>query len=120
MKKALKSAATAVLILFTFIGCSKDSGGGTNNTTVNCSTVTNKAFASDVSPIIQTVCAVAGCHATGSANGPGALTNYTQVFNARTLIRSAVSSGAMPQGSTLSSAQKNSIICWIDSGAPNN
>jgi hypothetical protein len=26
----------------------------------------------------------------------------------------------MPQGSTLTTAQKNSILCWIDSGAPNN
>jgi hypothetical protein len=26
----------------------------------------------------------------------------------------------MPQGPTLTTAQKNSIICWIDSGAPNN
>ncbi len=122
MKKALKLIVFSTLSLFIVIGCSKESGGGGGggNTTVNCSTVTNKAFATDVSPIIQTVCAAAGCHAAGSANGPGALTNYTQVFNARTLIRSAVSSGAMPQGSTLSSTQKNSIICWIDSGAPNN
>lgn len=122
MKNVLKSAAFSTFVLCIVIGCSKESGGGGGggNTSVNCSTVTNKAFAADVSPIIQTVCAVAGCHAAGSANGPGALTNYTQIFNARTLIRSAVSSGAMPQGSTLSSAQKNSIICWIDSGSPNN
>jgi hypothetical protein len=26
----------------------------------------------------------------------------------------------MPQGSSLSTSQKNSILCWIDSGAPNN
>jgi hypothetical protein len=29
-------------------------------------------------------------------------------------------SGTMPQNATLTPAQKNSIICWIDSGAPNN
>ncbi len=48
------------------------------------------------------------------------LTNYTQVFNARTSIRTAVSTGAMPQNATLTAAQKNSILCWIDAGAQNN
>jgi hypothetical protein len=42
------------------------------------------------------------------------------VFNARTSIRSAVSAGTMPKTGSISSSQKNSIICWIDSGAPNN
>jgi hypothetical protein len=31
-----------------------------------------------------------------------------------------VLSGLMPQNATLTTAQKNTIICWIDSGAPNN
>jgi len=48
------------------------------------------------------------------------LTTYQQVFNARTSVRSSVASGSMPKGSTLSDAQKNAILCWIDSGAPNN
>ena len=87
---------------------------------VDCSTVVNKNFAADINPIIQSTCNVSGCHATGSANGPGALTNHAQVFSARTAIRSAIASGTMPQGTTLSASQKNSIICWIDSGAPNN
>ncbi len=122
MKKTLRLIAFINFSLFVIAGCSKEKGGGGGGggTTLNCSAVTNKAFAADVNPIIQTVCAMAGCHANGSSNGPGALTNYTQVFNARTLVRSAVSSGFMPQGSTLSTAQKNSILCWIDSGAPNN
>jgi len=32
-------------------------------------------------------------------------------------IRSAVLSGAMPLGGSLSTAQKNTIACWIDHGA---
>lgn len=94
--------------------------GGGGGTTTDCSTVTNKAFAADVNPIIQSSCNKSGCHASGSSNGPGALTNYTQVAGAAASIRTAVASGRMPQGSSLSTAQKNSIICWIDSGAPNN
>lgn len=113
------SLASAVFILaamvFVHLSCNK---GGSSN--VDCSTVSNKAFAADVNPIIQNSCNLSGCHAAGSTNGPGPLTNYTEVFNARSRVRSAVSSGIMPQGSSLSTSQKNSITCWIDSGAPNN
>lgn len=120
MSKAFVVLMILVLSVFITISCSKDNGGGGGSTTLDCSTVTNKAFAANISPIIQASCAVAGCHAAGSVNGPGPLTNYNQVFSARTTIRTAVSSGRMPQGSTLTTAQKNSILCWIDSGAPNN
>jgi hypothetical protein len=101
--------------------CSKGnpagSGGGT---TLDCSTITNKDFAANINPIIQTFCNQSGCHDVASINGPGPLTNYTQVFNSRTAIRGAVQSGVMPQNATLTTAQKNSILCWIDSGAQNN
>jgi len=118
MNKAFLAATIISLSVLTGISCSKDKDGGT--TTVDCSTVTNKAFAANVNPIIQASCNVAGCHATGSFNGPGALTTYAQISAAASTIRAAVSSGRMPQGSTLSTAQKNSILCWIDSGTPNN
>lgn len=125
MNKAQFRLPVAVLsILLIIQGCSKDNGGsgggGGGSFTVDCSTVTNKAFAANVSPIIQGSCALSGCHAAGSTNGVGPLTNYNEVFNARTMIRAAVANGVMPQGSTLPNAQKSSIICWIDSGAPNN
>lgn len=112
------SMITASVLTFS-ISCSKDKDSGSNQT-LDCSTVTNKAYAANISPLIQSRCAISGCHASGSANGPGALTNYAEIFSARTAIRSSVSSGRMPQGSTLNTDQKNSILCWIDSGAPNN
>ncbi len=119
-----KALLVSLIIIFTVvvsISCSKDgSGGGGGTTTVDCNTVSNKAFAADVNPIIQNSCAQSGCHNSGSGNGPGALTNHTQIAGAASLIRSSVSSGRMPKNSSLSTAQKNSIICWIDSGAPNN
>lgn len=104
------------------LSCSK--GGGTTGSggsggILDCTTVP-KSYATDIDPIIQGFCNTAGCHAAGSSNGPGPLTNYTQVFNARTLIRPQIASGAMPQGNTLTAAQKNSFLCWIDSGGPNN
>lgn len=111
---------SALAFAIGIVSCSKDNNGGGGTFTVDCSTVTNKAFAADVNPIIQSTCAVSGCHATGSGNGPGALTTYSQISAAASRIRTAVANGSMPQGGSLSTSQKNSIICWIDNGAPNN
>mgnify|MGYP001320554392 CR=1 FL=1 len=122
MIRKIVIAALAFSSLCFINACSKDSdnGGNGGGTSLDCSTVTNKAFAADINPIIQSACAVAGCHASGSVNGPGALTSYTTIFNARAGIRSAVSSGSMPKNSSLTSTQKNAILCWIDGGALNN
>jgi len=129
MIRAFTGISIIILFVFIAISCSKSGttggnnnggGGGGGGNTVNCSAVSNKSFAADVNPIIQASCNVVSCHAAGSANGPGPLTNYTQVFNARAAIRTAISTGFMPQGGTLTTAQKNSIICWIDNGALNN
>ena len=103
--------------------CSKENEGSPNTGggALACSPVTNKSFVADINPVIQSSCATTtACHGSGSVNGPGALTSYQAVFNSRNSIRTAVSSGAMPQNSTLSNSQKNSILCWIESGASNN
>lgn len=120
MKKALIYLFVCVSSTLIILSCSKSDNGGGGGSTLDCNTVTNKAFAADVNPIIQSRCAIAGCHSAGSTNSGGPFTNYTEIFNKRSNIRSEVSSGRMPQGSTLTTGQKNSIICWIDSGAPNN
>jgi len=109
---------SGLCLLFLIISCSKSSSN-TPPSTITCDG-TVKTFITDVNPIIQTFCNQPNCHTNGSANGPGPLTNYTQVFNARSAIRSAVASGLMPQNATLTLAQKTAIVCWIDSGAPNN
>ena len=119
MSKVFVFILIIISSVFISASCSK-SGSGGGGTSLDCNTVTNKAFAADVKPIIQSSCAIGGCHDAVSTNGPGPLTNYSQVFNARTAIRTAVSAGTMPKTGSLTSSQKNSILCWIDSGAPNN
>jgi len=101
------------------ISCSKSNDGG-GSSSVDCSTVSNKAFAADINPIIQSTCNVVSCHNAGSTNGVGPITNYNEAFANRARIRTAIANGSMPQGSSLTTAQRNSIICWVDSGAPNN
>jgi hypothetical protein len=117
-----KHFVISVLSIGLIVSCTKNQESTTNNnnTNNNISCTGTKSFASDVSPIIQTVCAASGCHDASSTNGVGPLTNYQQVFNARTNIRSAVASGAMPKNGTLSADQKSAIICWVDNGAGNN
>lgn len=108
---------------FLIASCSKsgsNSGGGGGGSTLDCSTVPS-AFAANVNPIIQSTCATnATCHGAGSANGPGPLLNHTQIAAASAQIKTAVASGTMPKTGTLTTAEKNSIICWVNGGALNN
>jgi len=118
-----KDNCPGAVLLFTLVllfSCSKSkSDTNDDGNTINCNGAA-KTFAGDVNPIIQSFCNQPGCHASGSSNGPGPLTNYNQVFNARSAVRSAIASGFMPRNATLTSAQKAAIICWIDNGAQNN
>ena len=110
----------ALFSIFLAWSCSKEgTDQNPGNNSIDCSGAP-KTFSGDVNPLVQSVCNMAACHASGSTNGPGPLTNYTQVFNARAQIRSAISSGFMPQDRTFTAAQKSAFVCWIDSGAPNN
>lgn len=127
--KKVSSLLIALILLFAY-SCTKENTGGTNTGGGNTGggsggftlTCTGAAvnFTNDVSPIFQSVCAQSGCHASGSTNGPGALTSYSQISSAKANIRAVILSGSMPKNSALSNAQRNSIICWIDAGALNN
>ncbi len=124
MLKRIVPLSFLFTILVIVFSCSKGGssggGGGTGGGTLDCNTVSNKSFSADVNPIIQSRCAISGCHAAGSANGPGELLNYNEISNNKAAIRSAVSSGLMPQTGTLSTSEKNSIMCWVDAGGLNN
>lgn len=126
----MKLFSTIVIIcsVIFFVACKKSSsgtggstggGGGTAPFTPNCSGAAIQ-FTANVAPIISSSCAVSSCHDATSSNGPGPLTTYAQINAARVQIRAAVISGAMPKSGSITTAQKNSIICWIDAGAPNN
>ena len=113
--RMLKFSFPVVALLIFINSCSKKP-----EFTADCSGPA-KSFVTDVSPVFQTSCAInSGCHATGSGNGPGPLLSYSQIFNARADIRSAVASGHMPLNATLTATQINAILCWVDNGAPNN
>jgi hypothetical protein len=113
IKKVLIVAAVASLLW----ACTKTVDSAS---TVECSGP-EKSFTTDVKPIMDVTCSFdSDCHGSGSTSGPGSLLNYSQISGARVSIRSAVLSGIMPKGGSLTASQKNAIICWIDNGAANN
>jgi len=120
-----KKIGVVLIVTAVLFACSKSTDtkvntDSNNGGSIDCGNVP-KSFTVDVNPIIQTKCATgSSCHGAGSINGPGALLSYSVIANAHADIRSAILSGLMPKNGTSTSAQKNTIICWIDNGALNN
>jgi hypothetical protein len=115
---ALVSTMTAILIG----GCYNDKEEilyPGSNTAADCSTVPS-AFSTDIYPLINSKCAISGCH-DATASGGVVLQNYNQVnskkdrINVRALIEKS-----MPPTGPLLPAEINKIKCWIDGGALNN
>lgn len=77
------------------------------------------SFAGQIQPIINTKCALTGCH-----NGDnGAERNWTVFDNVKTNaanIKTRTGNGSMPQIGSLTQEQINLIACWVDDGALNN
>ncbi|MFM2135487.1 MAG: hypothetical protein RL021_887 [Bacteroidota bacterium] len=69
-----------------------------------------KTFSADAKPALQSNCV--SCHSQYA--------NYNTVKNEAASIRSAIANGSMPKGKKMSDSDKNKVMCWIDSGAPNN
>lgn len=104
--KSLVSIFIIFSFLTIFITCKKKNS--TKNYTPNCSGT--KSYINDVAPLINSNCV--SCHNT--------YTNYSAIKTSATSIRNAIVDGSMPKNSSLTEAQKNNIVCWIDAGAPNN
>ena len=78
------------------------------------------SYADDIKSIIETSCAVSGCHVTGGA-APFALTTFSLIQSHAAAIKTTTGNGSMPKdGTPLTQQQKDLIACWVDDGAPNN
>ena len=91
-----------------FTSCSKVSNSSSSYTP-SCSGAV-KSYKTDVAPIIRANCS--GCHPNFST--------YAGLSADRNNVSSQIESGNMPRGGSLSTTQKDAVICWISSGAPNN
>ena len=94
--------------------------GDNCSVTKSVSVVTGTSYVDDIEPIMETSCAVSGCHVTGGA-APFALTSVASAQAHASEIKSATANGSMPKsGTPLTQLQKDRIACWVDDGAPNN
>ncbi|NVO04250.1 MAG: hypothetical protein HXX09_16275 [Bacteroidetes bacterium] len=99
----------AIVIVAFMAGCKKNSTTDNSSYTPSCSGAT-KSWITDVKPLMDSYCV--NCHSSYGS--------YSSVSNSKTNIRSRIVSGSMPQSGSLSTDQKDKIVCWIDNGAPNN
>lgn len=86
----------------------------------------NVSYQSDILPIINSSCALSGCHVAGFNNGD--YTSYAGLkakadsgrLNARVVIDQSMPPSNSPGPKTLSDAQIEAFKCWIEAGAPEN
>ena len=104
MRRARIIILFSISLAVSFFACKKD-----KNYTPDCSGGT-KSYASDVTPVVQSNCL--NCH--------GQYGSYNGLKNDASSVRNAIANGSMPKGKTMSDAEKNKVLCWIDAGAPNN
>jgi len=79
------------------------------------------SFSDKVEPIVNTNCAIQGCHATGGQQPT--LETYEQISSNAEKIRTRTSNGTMPPSSSgirLSQEDIDDIACWVNAGAPDN
>ena len=102
------------LILFVITSCSYNSFEDKFDGGSGCF---NVSYASDISPIISTNCAISGCHA--GSQFPD-LRIFSNVQSNANTIKSLTQSRAMPKKGSLTPAEISLIGCWVDNGAPDN
>ena len=124
MKKSFNLVIPALLfVVFITNGCYNDNAEilyGPQKT--DCSTVQAK-FSTDIKPIINSKCAISGCHDGNAVNNGANLifTSYALIIPHITRIQQrALIEKTMPPTGPLTSAETDKIKCWIASGALNN
>ena len=77
------------------------------------------SYMTDVSPILMSTCATTDCHESSNSSRHD-LTNFADVKSVVSDMKTRINSGNMPASGSISTADKRTLICWIDDGAPNN
>jgi hypothetical protein len=82
---------------------------------------TNVTWTADIQPLIQSSCAIPGCHVPGSQS-PN-LTSYSAVQTNAAAIKGVIVDGApffMPPSGRLPSCDQQKVSQWVAAGAPQN
>jgi len=113
MKKLLITAAVFSMVVA--FSC-----GGNDDALTEVACDGEISLSADVMPLIESSCAVSGCHL--SSESP-ILSSTSGVLNSSSRIRSEVAARTMPpagSGQSLTDAERETIICWVQQGALDN
>ncbi|MBT8229341.1 MAG: hypothetical protein KJO50_03715 [Bacteroidia bacterium] len=116
MKLSLTFCVLSLFICL-MVACSDDES---EMMTDNCEGV-SVSYSSDILPVVNASCAVAGCHVAGFPSGDfTAYAGLKAKADNGSLMREVVNNKTMPQSGTISQAQRDLFECWIADGAPDN
>jgi hypothetical protein len=101
-----------VILLSLLAGCKKTT---VTDTPVACDP--NISYVNTIKPMLAVDCNTSGCHDDIVITS---LDNYQTLHDGALQVKNSILSGRMPKNKTLSAADKNAIVCWIDSGTKNN
>ncbi len=93
----------------------KDANNCTN--TAQATVESGTSYRNSVKSIIETNCAVSGCHA--GSQSPN-FTSFTNIQANAERIKTRTTAKTMPPSGGLSDQQINLIKCWVDDGAKDN
>ncbi len=79
--------------------------------------ITGTSWQNEIRPIMETSCALSGCH-NGSSRPD--LRIFANAKSNASSIKSRTQDRSMPREGTLTQQQIDIIACWVDDGAPNN
>lgn len=122
MKISSKTYSVIVFaILLAISGCEENSveaptspGSGSGS---NCTQTIS--FKDNVQAIINTNCAISGCH-NGSRGAASDYRNLSAIQARAQLVKTRVVNRTMPPSGELTNAQISAISCWVDQGALDN
>ncbi len=104
----IKFICTA-LFIFAFVSCKKESDSNTTNPP------TNGPFFTAAKSLIRSSCAP--CHINGGSQGSTSFDTDANIASKKDrIVARAVTIGDMPQGNSLSTAQKKIITDWVNAG----
>ena len=75
------------------------------------------SFANSIASIIDTKCAISGCH---NGTQPPDFRTFKNIHDNAANVKTLTANGTMPMNGTLTQEQKDLIACWVDDGALQN
>jgi uncharacterized membrane protein len=115
MKKSIIIASAFFMVMATVaISCKKKASV---DATV-CSALDTK-WSTSVNTITQTKCAKSGCH-NGSAKGGNYLTRAGITANASNALSEVFNKSMPKDGTSMTDAERNQLMCWLQDGGPDN